>query len=50
VLPPLTGVAVKVTGTPWQNGLAEVAIETAGVSSLLAIITIWLETAVLLPL
>jgi hypothetical protein len=49
-LPPFVGEAVKVTGDPWQNGLAEATIETPAGNSLLVAIVIALESTVRLPL
>ena len=45
VVPPFTGVAVKVTGVPVQTGLAEGAIDTPAVNAGLTIMVTALEVA-----
>ena len=42
--PPLTGVAVKVTGVPWQIAVVDAAIETAGVTDVVTVMTKRLDT------
>ena len=44
-MPPLNGVAVNVTGDPWQEGLAEAAMETLAGELGLTTIVIGLDVA-----
>jgi len=46
--PPFTGVALKVTGTPWQTwrlGFDKQTMETLGGSFVITTCLIWFETA-----
>jgi hypothetical protein len=49
-VPPFAGVAVNVTGVPWQNGLTEAVMETPAGNSLLTTIVIELDITTRLPL